>query len=381
MSIASEIQRLQTAKADLKTAIEAKGVTVPSNATIDTYDDYVAQITGGLTQDVSGTPYCNSTNLVVDVQKQISIDGGTSWVNSGSPFTVIVESGASECDNFSLHYLTFVAETDNVTFALSDGVSSNVFQYSLDNGLTWSNLQVGQTSPSINRGESILWKASSLSVSTDTGIGIIRPSASARVEGNVMSLIYGDNFIDQISIPNNFQLRRLFSGATNIISAENMVIPATTLRKQCYSGMFQGCTNMTTPPKKIGDTAITWSGGDYVMSDMFNGCSSLTTAPELPALNLTTACYWYMFEGCTSLLESPILPATTLASQCYQGMFNGCSNLSTITCLAASPSNYTNYWVTGVQTTSGTFYKNPSATWSRGNSAVPNNWTIVDYSS
>lgn len=47
MSIASEISRLQTAKADIKTAIEAKGVTVPSNAKLDTYDTYVAQISGG----------------------------------------------------------------------------------------------------------------------------------------------------------------------------------------------------------------------------------------------------------------------------------------------------------------------------------------------
>lgn len=47
MSIATEIQRLQTAKTDLKTAIEAKGVTVPSSATIDTYDDYVSQVNDG----------------------------------------------------------------------------------------------------------------------------------------------------------------------------------------------------------------------------------------------------------------------------------------------------------------------------------------------
>lgn len=48
MSIATEISRLQTAKADIKSAIEAKGVTVPSNATLDTYDTYVSQIqTGG----------------------------------------------------------------------------------------------------------------------------------------------------------------------------------------------------------------------------------------------------------------------------------------------------------------------------------------------
>ena len=66
MSIASEISRLQSAKADLKTAIEAKGVTVPSSATLDDYDSLVAAISGGggsitaatgeftLTSDVSG---------------------------------------------------------------------------------------------------------------------------------------------------------------------------------------------------------------------------------------------------------------------------------------------------------------------------------------
>ena len=47
MSIATEISRIQSAKADIKTAIEAKGVTVPSSATVDTYDDYVSQISGG----------------------------------------------------------------------------------------------------------------------------------------------------------------------------------------------------------------------------------------------------------------------------------------------------------------------------------------------
>lgn len=48
MSIATEIERLQTAKGDLKTSIEAKGVIVPSEALIDTYDTYVDAIeTGG----------------------------------------------------------------------------------------------------------------------------------------------------------------------------------------------------------------------------------------------------------------------------------------------------------------------------------------------
>ena len=47
MSIASEITRLQNAKADIKSSIEAKGVSVPSSAKIDTYDTYIEQISGG----------------------------------------------------------------------------------------------------------------------------------------------------------------------------------------------------------------------------------------------------------------------------------------------------------------------------------------------
>lgn len=57
MSIATEISRLQTAKADIKTAIEAKGVTVPSSAKLDDFDTYIAQISGGgsATEYESGT--------------------------------------------------------------------------------------------------------------------------------------------------------------------------------------------------------------------------------------------------------------------------------------------------------------------------------------
>ena len=47
MSVASEITRLQGAKADIKTAIEAKGVTVPSATTLDGYSALIAQISGG----------------------------------------------------------------------------------------------------------------------------------------------------------------------------------------------------------------------------------------------------------------------------------------------------------------------------------------------
>lgn len=73
MSIATEIQRLQTAKADLKTAIEGKGVTVPSSATLDDYADLVDAIeTGGGGGDYeiaagTVTPTASVSSLAVSV--------------------------------------------------------------------------------------------------------------------------------------------------------------------------------------------------------------------------------------------------------------------------------------------------------------------------
>lgn len=44
MSIASQVQRLENAKADLASAIEEKGVSVPETETLDGYGDLVRQI-------------------------------------------------------------------------------------------------------------------------------------------------------------------------------------------------------------------------------------------------------------------------------------------------------------------------------------------------
>ncbi|EFB74801.1 hypothetical protein [Subdoligranulum variabile] len=47
MSVQTQIQRLETAKASLRTALEEKGVTVPDTATLDGYGALVAQIPAG----------------------------------------------------------------------------------------------------------------------------------------------------------------------------------------------------------------------------------------------------------------------------------------------------------------------------------------------
>lgn len=63
MSIASEISRLQTAKFDLKTSIENKGVTVPSATTLDGYAALVDQISGGIIT----TEVANATGTTLEI--------------------------------------------------------------------------------------------------------------------------------------------------------------------------------------------------------------------------------------------------------------------------------------------------------------------------
>lgn len=92
MSIATEISRLQTAKADLKTAIEAKGVTVPSATTLDGYATLVGQISsgGGATNFVSGTFTPSENNK--DTYETLSIP----YSGSGYPIMcmIVVSEGA-----------------------------------------------------------------------------------------------------------------------------------------------------------------------------------------------------------------------------------------------------------------------------------------------
>lgn len=223
---------------------------------------------------------------------------------------------------YSGQYLTFVAGADNMSVGLTSA-GNNVYQYSIDDGATWSNLADNQTTSSVNSGQTIMFKASGLTVDTNNGIGTLTPSVSASVQGNVMSLVYGDNFSGQTTIEYQNQFRTLFSGSYNLTSAENLILPATTLAGGCYY-------------------------------DMFRNCTSLTTAPELPATTLVTNCYRYMFTGCTSL--------------------------NYIKCLATNISAYrcTGSWVNGVAA-SGTFVKAASMTgWSTGTSGIPDGWTIVN---
>lgn len=73
MSLTSSLQRIVSAKADIKTSIEAKGVTVPNNASIVDYPDYIDAIT-------TGGGGGGSSVIVIPVVSNIVLDGSMlSW--------------------------------------------------------------------------------------------------------------------------------------------------------------------------------------------------------------------------------------------------------------------------------------------------------------
>lgn len=300
--------------------------------------------------------------------------------------------------DYSAMYLTFKAKTDG-TFKFSGSTTANTLSYSLDDGSTWVALANNTDTPTVTSGSKILWKGT-CTPQSGNGIGMFTSTAQFEVVGNVMSLVSGDSFTEANSVA-TYQFYRLFVACAGLTSAENLVLPATTLASNCYSYMFAYCASLTTAPElpattladscyssmfdgcirlttapELPATTLATSCCSY----MFNGCTSLTTAPELHATTLTYNCYGYMFKGCTGLTTVPELPATTLVGNCYRQMFEGCSNLNYIKCMATDISAVASIygWVNGVAA-SGTFVKNASMTsWPSGADGIPTGWTVVD---
>ena len=249
--------------------------------------------------------------------------------------------------DYSLDYLTFTA-TENGTFTFIPSCA-NTISYSTDNGSTWTE----GNSVSVSANDKVLWKGTMTPYNEqgNYGVGYFSSTNAFTVEGNAHSLLWGDNFVGETSLSGKVSaLNSLFYNCSHLTSAENLVLPATTLEGTCYCGMFSDCTN-------------------------------LTTAPTLSATTLASYCYGLMFYNCRSLTTAPQLPATTLASMSYYNMFYGCSSLNSITCLAIDISAFwsTNDWVRNVAA-SGTFTKAASMNdWTSGEHGIPSNWTIQNY--
>ena len=248
---------------------------------------------------------------------------------------------------FEDKYFTICAlESGTLYYDFTDSSNSQesenykVLEYSKDDGETWlsiNNIQTSSKNINISKNDIILLRSNITPIYTGSssatqGIGNIYASFKYYVCGNIMSLLYGDNFKNQISLSGkNHAFDSLFSLSNHnyssykkLIRADKLILPATTLADSCYASMFSVCSSLTTAPEL---SATTLAKGCYY--NMFYSCTSLVIAPELPATTLAEGCYRYMFSGCTSLTTAPELSATTLVQYCYNNMFSGCTSLTT----------------------------------------------------
>lgn len=169
------------------------------------------------------------------------------------------------------------------------------------------------------------------------------------VSGNILSLVYGDNFRNYTTLPSDYtyNFTYMFSYQESIdIDASNLILPSN-VTSYCYSSMFRQ--------------------------------SGLIAAPALPATSLTERCYSQMFQNCTRLTTAPDLPASVLMNRCYHAMFRYCSNLNYVKAMFISTpgTNYTNNWL-GDVAANGTFIKSRQANWNvSGASGIPSGWTVT----
>ena len=286
----------------------------------------------------------------------VKADSMTGWtIDSvhGVPIGWTLINESDEHPDMSKEFMTFdVVSGGTIKWVASDTSFTKTIEYSINDG-NWTSITstTGGTAINVNSGDKVRIRGNNDAYCSTAHYNHFTTNFEFNVYGNIMSLIYGDNFKNQYTLTEQHALCSLFYGCSHLISAENLVLPATTLAPNCYQAMFYDC-------------------------------SGLTTAPALPATILAEMCYQNMFRNCYSLTTAPELPATTLATNCYRDMFYNCTSLNYIKCLATdiSATNCTSNWVYGVAST-GTFVKNPSMTsWTRGNNGIPNNWTIVDAS-
>ncbi|MCF0230390.1 MAG: hypothetical protein HUJ76_11955, partial [Parasporobacterium sp.] len=217
-----------------------------------------------------------------------------------------------------------------------------------DNGENWTSASA-ITSFSVQSGKKKYIKGTINNISSSSYI-TFSSSDNYAIGGNIMSLTNAEDYEETTTISKDFQFFNLFRGDEKLIDASNLKLPATTLRKYCYRGMFQNCSNLRFAPAELParivperayismfyNTAISQTPilrgeelGIYAYSYMFYDCNNLTNISSnlLPASTLNESCYSSMFEECSNLVHAPELPATTLAHSCYYSMFKGCSSL------------------------------------------------------
>lgn len=263
--------------------------------------------------------------------------------NAYSSITKTIEVEQEVVIDYTTRYVTTRSLVDNNTIRFRKGsrvtnARATYVAYSTDNGANWTTMNISSSqqeqtlSVVLNSGETAIWKGEVTSgwtsgSSDSSYYSNFLGSGDFEVEGNLMSMVWGDDFSGKTTMPRS-ACRDMFRDSTNLVSARNFKLTATS---------FGG-------------------DGNYGYEHMFSGCSKLEQGPDLDAFStLLPGIYKNFFYNCTSLKYIKCTATNTGANEC------------------------TVSWVYGVPS-GGTFVKAASKSWSTGISGIPSGWTVVNAS-
>ena len=314
----------------------------------------------------------------------------------------VTDFNPSSADIYKKYLVFDVEEEGNITWNKNASTSWNwncSLQYSLDDGESWETLNPGGEIYVMPRNRVCL-KGDGTTDYYNEGLTdkyySFGGTARYLVGGKINALTsgyahhyssygrlfyYNDNIDINQDHPlvlsygmHNYECYEMFANCLTLTTAP--IMPAMEMTSYCYYGMFRNCSSL--------DGFTFYDGAPYYTSPL----------PALSFINYANGgavrvpgCYKRMFEGCTHLTGAPELFAPVITDECYDYMFKGCIRLQDIICNAeysvhgndpADPSSGvvvgTTDWVDGVNG-EGRFYGKLAAQWTTGSSGIPTNFT------
>lgn len=182
-------------------------------------------------------------NIILIEENMGNADGG-----------IILNKYVEPTHNYANDYLTIVAQSDGFVRPYMVGNRNNAY-YSVDGGETWTKCSDWDIDDiPVSNGDRVLFKNTTDYVDTDSNNTIQvcdsnYDTAPCILEGNIMSFIYGDNFVGQTTFPSVGGYVSPFGmlfGDCNITDLSNLVIPATVIPTGYFTSTFKGTFNSIT---------------------------------------------------------------------------------------------------------------------------------------
>ena len=180
--------------------------------------------------------------------------------------------------DYSKQYLTFEILSGGTIMFKTDKPASSItreIQYSINNGQWATFNSSGNTGFTVTAGDKVRLKgvnARYCTLSKTSPRATFQASTAVfNVYGNLMSMVYGDNFIGQNTLDAGGYNFVGFFGSAQIVNAENLVLPMDVIPERGLLNFMIESPTLEYGPKEIPATSI----GDMGMQGAFARCKKL----------------------------------------------------------------------------------------------------------